>query len=95
MRVGLGLWNHPGVEIVLESLIFLGGLWIYVRCTRATDRTGTWALVGLVAILVAIHVGNIFGPPPPSVEAIGWVGNAQWLFVMWGYWVDRHRANNA
>ena len=23
--------------------------------------------------------------------AIAWTGNAQWLIVLWGYWVDRHR----
>ena len=91
LRIGLGLWNHPTVEMILEFAIFVVGLWLYLRTTRATDRTGTWALVGLVAFLVAIHIGNIMGPPPPSVEAIGWLGNAQWLFVIWAYWVDRHR----
>jgi len=22
---------------------------------------------------------------------LAWVGEAQWLFVAWGYWIDRHR----
>jgi hypothetical protein len=91
VRLGFGLWNHPVAAIALESAIFIAGLWLYCRATRTADRTGTWALVGLVAFLIAIHVGNIFGPPPPSAEAIAWVGHAQWLFVIWAFWVDRHR----
>ena len=25
------------------------------------------------------------------VLAVAWAGQAQWLIVAWGYWVDRHR----
>jgi len=91
IRVGLGLWNHPVVAIALETAIFVAGLWLYVRATKTRDKVGTWALVGLVAFLLAIHVSNIFGPPPPSVTAIAWVGHAQWLLVLWAFWIDRHR----
>jgi len=44
-----------------------------------------------VVFLLGIHAGNLFGPPPPSTEAIAWLGHAQWLLVLWGYWIDRHR----
>lgn len=30
------------------------------------------------------------GPPPPSVQAIAWVGQAQWLLVAAGYALDRN-----
>jgi hypothetical protein len=33
---------------------------------------------------------NAFGDPPPDAKVIGYVGLAQWLFILWGYWVDRH-----
>ena len=59
--------------------------------TVARDRTGRWALVALVAFLLLIQAGNVAGPPPPDTTAIAWVGQAQWLLVAWGYWVDRHR----
>jgi hypothetical protein len=45
----------------------------------------------LVGFLAFIQLANSFGPPPPSVSALAWVGQAQWLLVAWGYWVDRHR----
>lgn len=90
-KVGLGLWQSWGASLALETLMFAGGLWLYATSTRAIDRTGHWALWGLVAFLLAIHLGNYLGPPPPSVGDIAIVGHAQWLLVLWGYWVDRHR----
>jgi hypothetical protein len=48
-----------------------------------------------VAFLLLIHAANLSGGPPPSVEAIAWAGQLQWLLVIWGYWLDRHRAVRA
>jgi len=33
----------------------------------------------------------LFSPPPPSVKAIAWAGEAMWLFVLLGFWIDRNR----
>jgi hypothetical protein len=41
-----------------------------------------------------MYFGTLFGPPPPCVTAIAWVGQAQWLFVIWGFWIDRHRGSD-
>jgi hypothetical protein len=41
--------------------------------------------------MFAGHFGNIFGQPPPSVVAFAWVGEAQWLLVIWAYWIDHNR----
>lgn len=90
-RVGLGLWTHPAVEAALELAIFALGAALYLRATRPCDRIGTWALVGLLVVLLLVHLANAVGEPPPSVTAIAWVGEAQWLLVAWGYWIDRHR----
>ena len=62
-----------------------------LRATAAADAVGRWALWGLVAFLLAIYAANLAGPPPPGVTALGWVGQAQWLLIAWGYWIDRHR----
>jgi hypothetical protein len=90
-RVGLGLWNHPALAVVLEVTIFAVGVFLYARSTRATSRVGAIALWALVAFLLVVHSVNTFGPAPPSVDAIAWTSQAQWLLVAWGYWVDRHR----
>jgi hypothetical protein len=38
---------------------------------------------------MAIFVGDLLGPPPPSITAVAWVGLAQALLVAAGWWVDR------
>jgi len=90
-RIGLGLWNHPALEITLEVLVFSAGVFLYLRATKARDRVGTIGFWSLVGFLLVAHFGNMFGPPPPSVGAIAWSAQAMWLLVAWGYWVDRHR----
>ena len=62
-----------------------------VGTTRATDRVGSNALWALVGFLLVIYFANVFGTPPPSVTALAWVAQAQWLLVIWAYWIDRHR----
>lgn len=89
--LGLGIWSWPLVALALELAIFALGMWLYLRVTRARDATGKWALWSLVALLLLIQIANAFGPPPPITSAIAWAGQAQWLLVFWGYWVDRHR----
>jgi len=92
MRVGFGLWNSLGATLVLELAVFGVGLWLYLRVTRALDRVGSIALWALVGFLVLVYIGNVFGAPPPSPTAIAWVGQAQWLLVLWAFWIDRHRS---
>ena len=94
-RVGLGAWSSLPLTLLIEVPLFLGGAWLYARATVARDAQGRWGLWGLVAFLLLIHAGNLFGGPPPSVGAIAWAGQLQWLLVIWGYWVDRHRAVRA
>ena len=90
-KVGLGLWHSIPATIAVEVPLFVLGLVLYLRATRARDRIGSIALWALVAFLAVVYVGNFTSPPPPDVKAIGWVGLAQWLFVPWGWWIDRHR----
>jgi hypothetical protein len=90
--IGLGLWNSFPLTIAAEAAVFGLGLAIYLRTTRALDRTGSWALWSLVAFLVVIWAASVAGPPPPSERVVEWGGVAMWIFVPWGYWIDRHRA---
>ncbi len=88
---GLGLWSSVGATLAVELPIFAVGLWLYLCATEASDAVGRWALWGLVGFLLAIYLANLFGDPPPNVTVLAWVGQAQWLLVAWGYWVDHHR----
>jgi len=90
-RLGMGLWNSMPATLAVELPLFLIGVWMYLRATEAIDTVGRWALWGLVAFLLLVYAANLLGEPPPNVMALAWVGQAQWLLVAWGYWVDRHR----
>lgn len=92
--VGMDAWASLPLTLAVELPIFALGVWLYVRSTRAVDATGKWAFWSLVGFLLLIHAGNLAGDPPPSANAIAWVGQAQWLLVLWAYWVDRHRSAN-
>jgi len=91
-HVGFSVWSSPMVALALEFTIFAPCVWLYLRVTKANDAVGNWALWSLIMLLVVINLGNAFGAPPPSVAAVAWVGQAQWLLVAWGYWVDKHRS---
>jgi len=94
-RVGLGLWDSLPATLAVEGLLFAACLWSYLRVTRAKDRVGSVNLWTLVAVLLLAYFGAVFGPPPPSVDAVAYTGLLAWLFVAWGYWIDRHRSGAA
>jgi membrane-bound metal-dependent hydrolase YbcI (DUF457 family) len=90
-KVGLGLWNFPAATIVVESLLFIGGLALYVRATRPRDRVGSLGFASFVLFLVLVYIGNIVGPPPPNVAAVAWLALSAWLLPLWAWWFDAHR----
>ena len=90
-HVGLGLWNSVPGTMIVELGIFALGVMLYLRTTTAADRVGRYGLWALLGFLTIIWLGNIFGPPPPSLTALTIVAHLQWLVVLWGYWIDHHR----
>lgn len=90
-RLGLGLWNYPGATLAIESALFIIGAALYTSATRPRNRAGELGLWFLIVILAAIYFSALYGPPPPNPEAVAAAGHLLWLFVLWGYWVDRNR----
>jgi len=87
--VGGGLWNSVAVTWLVEGILFAAGVALYVRGTRARDRVGSWGLWAMVALLAVAFAGG--GSAPPSERALALMTLSLWLFVPWGWWVDRHR----
>jgi len=92
-RYGLGLWQSVPATFAVEGTMFAVGVGLYARSTTPRDRTGSVALIALVALLSVVYVGNEFGPPPPSARAVAASALALWLVPLWGAWIDRHRAD--
>jgi len=91
MHLGLGLWNSIVGTLAVEFGIFIVGIVVYARTTRARDRIGSWGLWAMLAVLVLVLLSGFAGPPPANPQAIGYAALGLWLFVPWGAWVDRHR----
>ncbi len=88
---GFGLWNSIFGTLLLEGGIFISGVILYLRATKANNRSGLIGFWALIGFLLLIYAGNVLGPPPPDTGAIAWIGQLQWLFVLWAYWVDKNR----
>ncbi len=91
-KVGLGLWNNKIMTILIEVFLLAAGCYLYITATQTKNRIGNLALWGFILFIVIIYFFNVFGPPPPSTEAIPYAGFAQWLFIIWGYWIDHNRS---
>ncbi len=94
-RFGLGLWNSIPATVIVETAMYVAGLWVYLRATEARDWIGRWGFVGLAAFLVVVYLASI-GTVPPSISAIVYPAIAGIaLLTAWSWWADRHRAPRA
>jgi len=64
---------------------------IYYPISHSLLAVLFWALWALVVFLLLMYLGSLFGSPPPNVTVLAWIGQAQWILILWGYWIDRHR----
>jgi len=90
-RVGLGLWYSVTATVIVEGLMFAAGVRIYAAITRPRNRKGAYGLWSFVMLMVLLYVADILGPPPPDSSAVGWVGLAFGLFLVYVAWFDRYR----
>jgi membrane-bound metal-dependent hydrolase YbcI (DUF457 family) len=91
-RMGLGLWKSLPASIVVESLLFAGGIALYVRGTRPVSKMGSVGLWALVILLTAIWLSGVFLPPPPNIQAVAVSILVMILIVIgWSRAIDRAR----
>ncbi len=95
LTFGLRLWNSVSGTMIVEGALFIAGIALYLRATSAKDNIGRYGFWSLIILLVLIYLASIVGPPPPSESSIAIVGNLGWLFVIWAFWIDRHRSVSA
>lgn len=65
---GLGLYNSPLGMLLVEGGLWIAGLAIYARTTRARGWGGRLALWIGVALLSALWLLSFNGAPPPSLR---------------------------
>jgi hypothetical protein len=45
----------------------------------------------MIAFLVVVYLGAVFGPPPPSVRVLEVTALFTWILVPWTAWIGRNR----
>jgi hypothetical protein len=84
-KVGLGLYNSIPVALITEFGLFAAGIAIYLLTTKASGRTGKWALWALLLFVFLLVV-------PSTVPQLNLLPVfATVLLLPLGNWVDRHR----
>jgi len=91
--LGFGLWNYPFLTALIEGVIFIAGVFLYLKATSSKNNHGKYGLIVLIALFIVIQMGSMLGPPPPSVNAIAWVGQSQWLFLILAFYVGQIAKN--
>ncbi|HEX6615629.1 MAG TPA: hypothetical protein VF046_04930 [Gemmatimonadales bacterium] len=89
-KLGLGLWRHKGLAVIVELLVLGLGAVVYVmrRSRRHPVRAGRLAVV--LALLLVTYAGSAFGPPPPNVATVA-VADIVFILVigLLAGWADR------
>lgn len=93
-KLGLGLWNHPAIEMPLELGLTFGALFYFIMKTRSIGSTGRLAPAVLALLLLTLQIVNWFGP----VESHVTTGTSLLAFVAFGLvasaasWMGRTRS---
>ncbi len=95
-KVGLGIWNSMPATLIIEFTLYLGGLWLYLKSTRATGARGRWGIPIYAAVLGLLFLMTTLGQDvPPSVPAMAVVAMVMGLALVFvAGWLDRGRVRN-
>jgi FtsH-binding integral membrane protein len=91
-KLGLGLWDHMSIALVLEMLLAVIGLILYFS---TPGEEGSRARFGILILIVAFSVLTVVGmtssvPPNLTVLAVSWIVMPLILSGI-AFWVDRKR----
>lgn len=87
-KVGLGMWNFPVIEIIIELGLFCAGVYLYYTTRKPEKKIAFWSLIGFLLIFQAM---NFFGPLPPDPMSVAIGANFIWIFVIWAWWIEREK----
>lgn len=94
--VGLGLWNSVAGTVVTEVVLFIIGLWLYMRDTRprgGRGRLSLWSMVVAVTLLYFVNLMSNLGPIQAGVNqrTLAMMALVLWLLIPWAWWIDYTR----
>jgi hypothetical protein len=95
-KLGLGLWNHRIVSLIVEGALFLLSMGLYVARTRARRWWGHALLWLFVAFCLGTWLPDALGlaPPPPSIRAVLPMLPLGFVIMLWVHGIDRGRESS-
>lgn len=93
-KIGLGLWNYVFASSLIELLIFLSGLWMYLKSTKGATFVGKYGMIIFSTFVTVIWIASLLTPTPSDLNIIGFVIFGlvfQLLVIGIVSWLDRRR----
>lgn len=91
-KLGLGLWNYIIISSLIEILIFVAGLWLYLKFTKGITFSGKYGMIIFAVFSVIMQMASLFMPPPPDIKGFAIFGLVyQLLMIGVVSWLDRKR----
>ncbi len=91
--IGLGLWNHIYIALIVELALFFAGLYIYLKETRGIGFGGKYGMyIFSIILVVAAIVSQLLSPRPQNGNEVA--GSALLsivLVILISFWLDRKR----
>jgi len=93
LKLGFGLWSNAIATYTLEAALLIGALWLYLKSTTASTKSGKYGMGIFVVFLLLVNVANIFAPLQDdskvtlAVSALA----AYFLFAGIAHWLDKKR----
>ena len=93
-KLGLGLWRHMELTLLLELGILVVGLILYLRSTCAATSAGKYGMILFMSVLAILaFVGTLSGPKPNSGSQVALSSLiTQIIILILAYWLDTKRS---
>jgi len=91
LKVGLGLWYHPTLELAVELVLLFAGLAYCFSRSPELSRPRRVTLVIFCLVMTAFQLAGSFGPPPPSVKVMAVSGLVLYLLFAGVAWLIERR----
>jgi hypothetical protein len=92
-KIGLGLWEHLELELLLEVAMVVIGLMVYLKSTKEKNQIGRFGMIALLSLLTPLMVvGQLTMTRVPSQNALiaSWILTPLILASI-AFWLDRQR----
>lgn len=94
-KIGLGLWNHLELELLLEVAMIVTALGLYLKYTKPRTVAGRYGMLVFLALLTPLMVFGqmtMTSAPPRNTLLLNWL-LAPVLLAAVAFWLDRQRAS--